>query len=103
MAAGSGEQILARPSGRRALGRTRTHRGDAGDEAATMTRQERPCDGLRRYGANLVTVAVLAIVLAAAPVAAYAAAAQPFPNRPIHLIVPFAAGVAISFPIFCSS
>jgi tripartite-type tricarboxylate transporter receptor subunit TctC len=45
---------------------------------------------LRRV--NTIASACFAIVLTAAPMAANAAGPEPFPNRPIHLIVPFTTG-----------
>jgi len=45
-----------------------------------------------RNRANTLAGAWLALVLGVAPVVGHAAAPEPFPNRPIHLIVPFTAG-----------
>jgi len=56
-----------------------------------MNRSDRPYTATRRR-INMIASAWLAIVLGAAPGAANAAGAEPFPSRPIHLIVPFTAG-----------
>ena len=46
----------------------------------------------RESGFNVFTAVFLALVLAHIPLAASAAGAAPYPNRPIRLIVPFTAG-----------
>jgi tripartite-type tricarboxylate transporter receptor subunit TctC len=56
-----------------------------------MKRPDGPLCGRRRC-ANTIVTACFAVVLTAAPVAANAAGPEPFPSRPIHLIVPFTAG-----------
>jgi tripartite-type tricarboxylate transporter receptor subunit TctC len=48
--------------------------------------------GSWRKRANAIASAWLALVLAVAPVTGIAATVEPFPSRPIHLIVPFTAG-----------
>jgi len=46
----------------------------------------------RCFGINAFIAVSLAIIAAGIPVAAHAVSPAPYPNRPIHLIVPFTAG-----------
>lgn len=59
-----------------------------------MRRPGGPFSGRRRC-ANTIATACLALAQAAAPGAANGAAPEPFPSRPIHLIVPFTAGTQL--------
>jgi tripartite-type tricarboxylate transporter receptor subunit TctC len=56
-----------------------------------MTRPVGALSGRQRHG-NRIATAWLAVALTAAPGAANAAGPEPYPSRPIHLIVPFTAG-----------
>jgi len=56
-----------------------------------MKQTDGPLFGQRRC-ANIIATAWLAIALIAAPGATNGAGPEPFPTRPIHLIVPFTAG-----------
>jgi tripartite-type tricarboxylate transporter receptor subunit TctC len=45
-----------------------------------------------RHDIGLIIRAMLAVALAAVPIAGHAADSEPYPSRPIRLVVPFAAG-----------
>ena len=57
-----------------------------------MKHGDRSERGPGRYGVNILGAGFLAIILAGTFLAANAAGPAPYPNRPIHLIVPFTAG-----------
>jgi tripartite-type tricarboxylate transporter receptor subunit TctC len=57
-----------------------------------MRRREDASGMLRRRGVGLLTLACFAISLLATPMSGYAQLPAAYPNRPIHLVVPFNAG-----------
>src|SRR5512135_2637984 len=92
MAARSREHVLARLPGRRAVGRAGAHRSHAGNAAREMKRSDAAERSLRHSAVKGLALAFLASFLASMPVATNAAGPASYPNRPIHLIVPFTAG-----------
>ncbi len=57
-----------------------------------MNRTSRGPSKRGRHDIGLIVRAMLAVALAAVPIAGHAADAEPYPSRPIRLIVPFTAG-----------
>ena len=57
-----------------------------------MNRMNRGPRQWGRYGSGLIVRAMLAVALAGVPIAGHAADSEPYPSRPIRLVVPFTAG-----------
>ena len=57
-----------------------------------MNRMNRGPRQWGRYGSGLIVRAMLAVALAGVPIVGHAADSEPYPSRPIRLVVPFTAG-----------